>query len=47
MTGRAIAGPASTIGVPGGTAWPIAALAWTALLLAVFVPLCTARYARR
>ncbi len=26
---------------------PVAAsLAWTALLLAVFVPLCTARYAR-
>lgn len=37
---------------PADGAWPlehpvVAALAWTALLLAVFVPLCTARYARR
>lgn len=37
--------------VPANGAWPlehplIASLAWTALLLAVFVPLCTARYAR-
>ena len=36
---------------PANGAWPLehpvtAALAWTALLLAVFVPLCTARYAR-
>jgi hypothetical protein len=30
-----------------GLAPVIASLAWTALLLAVFVPLCTARYARR
>ena len=38
-------------GAPAGGAWPLkhpvaACLAWTALLLAVFVPLCTARYAR-
>jgi ABC-2 type transport system permease protein len=37
---------------PANGAWPlehpvIASLAWTGLLLAVFVPLCTARYARR
>ena len=37
---------------PAGGAWPlvhpvIASLAWIVLLLAVFVPLCTARYARR
>ena len=37
---------------PANGAWPLehpvpAALAWTALLLAVFIPLCTARYARR
>jgi ABC-2 type transport system permease protein len=37
---------------PANGAWPLehpvaASLAWTALLLAVFVPLCTARYARR
>jgi ABC-2 type transport system permease protein len=36
---------------PSNGAWPLehpvtAALAWTALLLLVFVPLCTARYAR-
>jgi hypothetical protein len=36
--------------VPAGGAWPlehpvIASLAWTVLLLAVFVPLCTVRYA--
>ena len=36
---------------PADGAWPLehpvtAALAWTALLLFVFVPLCTARYAR-
>ena len=36
---------------PANGAWPLehpvaATLAWTALLLAVFVPLCTARYAR-
>jgi ABC-2 type transport system permease protein len=36
---------------PANGAWPLehpvtAALGWTALLLAVFVPLCTARYAR-
>jgi ABC-2 type transport system permease protein len=36
---------------PANGAWPLehpvtASLAWTALLLAVFVPLCTARYAR-
>jgi ABC-2 type transport system permease protein len=36
---------------PANGAWPlehpvVASLAWTALLLAVFVPLCTARYAR-
>jgi ABC-2 type transport system permease protein len=36
---------------PANGAWPlehpvIAALGWTALLLVVFVPLCTARYAR-
>jgi ABC-2 type transport system permease protein len=40
-------------GTPEGpaSAWPLAhpvtaSLAWTALLLAVFVPLATARYAR-
>ena len=38
-------------GAPADGAWPLihpvaASLAWTALLLAVFVPLCTARYAR-
>jgi ABC-2 type transport system permease protein len=40
-------------GTPAGPAgaWPLAhpvtaSLAWTALLLAVFVPLATARYAR-
>jgi ABC-2 type transport system permease protein len=37
---------------PANGAWPlehpvVASLAWTALLLAVFVPLATARYARR
>jgi ABC-2 type transport system permease protein len=37
---------------PAGGAWPpehpvIASLGWTVVLLAVFVPLCTARYARR
>lgn len=36
---------------PANGAWPldhpvVASLAWTALLLIVFVPLCTARYAR-
>jgi ABC-2 type transport system permease protein len=36
---------------PANGAWPlehpaVASLAWAALLLAVFVPLCTARYAR-
>jgi ABC-2 type transport system permease protein len=36
---------------PANGAWPLehpvtASLAWTALLLIVFVPLCTARYAR-
>jgi ABC-2 type transport system permease protein len=36
---------------PANGAWPlehpvVASLAWTALLLAVFVPLCTRRYAR-
>jgi ABC-2 type transport system permease protein len=36
---------------PTNGAWPLehpvlASLLWTALLLAVFVPLCTARYAR-
>jgi ABC-2 type transport system permease protein len=36
---------------PANGAWPlehpvVASLAWTALLLAVFVPLCTTRYAR-
>jgi ABC-2 type transport system permease protein len=36
---------------PPGGVWPLehpvsASLMWTALLLAVFVPLCTARYAR-
>ena len=36
---------------PANGAWPLehpvaASLAWTVLLLAVFVPLCTARYAR-
>ncbi len=36
---------------PANGAWPlehpiIASLAWTAILLALFVPLCTARYAR-
>jgi len=36
---------------PASGAWPLehpitASLAWTALLLAVFVPLATARYAR-
>jgi ABC-2 type transport system permease protein len=36
---------------PAGGSWPlehpvVASLAWTALLLAVFVPLCTRRYAR-
>jgi hypothetical protein len=40
----------SAISVPGGgnyRAYPVtASLAWTVLLLAVFVPLCTARYAR-
>ena len=35
----------------GDGAWPLehpiaACLAWTAVLLAVFVPLCAARYAR-
>jgi ABC-2 type transport system permease protein len=40
----------SPVAPPGG-AWPlehpvVASLAWTALLLIVFVPLCTARYAR-
>jgi ABC-2 type transport system permease protein len=39
-------------GAVAGGAWPLehpvtASLAWTALLLAVFVPLATARYARR
>jgi ABC-2 type transport system permease protein len=39
-------------GAAAGGAWPLehpvtASLAWTALLLAVFVPLATARYARR
>ncbi len=39
-------------GAPASGAWPlehpiVASLAWTALLLAVFVPLGTARYARR
>lgn len=39
-------------GAPANGAWPLehpvaASLAWTVLLLAVFVPLCTARYARR
>jgi len=38
--------------VPTNGAWPlehpvIATLAWTAILLAVFVPLCSTRYARR
>jgi ABC-2 type transport system permease protein len=38
--------------VPTNGAWPlehpvIATLTWTAILLAVFVPLCSARYARR
>jgi ABC-2 type transport system permease protein len=38
-------------GAPANGAWPlehpvITSLAWTGLLLAVFVPLCTARYAR-
>jgi ABC-2 type transport system permease protein len=37
---------------PANGAWPlqhpvVACLAWTAVLLAVFVPLCIARYARR
>jgi ABC-2 type transport system permease protein len=37
---------------PANGVWPlehpvVASLAWTALLLAVFVPLCTMRYARR
>lgn len=32
----------SAISVPSGGSYR----AWTALLLAVFVPLCTARYAR-
>jgi ABC-2 type transport system permease protein len=37
--------------VPANGAWPLehpvaASLAWAVLLLAVFVPLCTARYAR-
>jgi ABC-2 type transport system permease protein len=37
--------------IPAGGSWPLehpitASLAWTALLLAVFVPLCTRRYAR-
>ena len=36
---------------PANGAWPlehpvVASLVWTALLLAIFVPLCTARYAR-
>ena len=36
---------------PANGAWPLehpvtASLAWTAFLLAVFVPLCTTRYAR-
>ncbi len=38
--------------VPAGGSWPLehpitATLGWTVLLLAVFVPLCTVRYARR
>lgn len=38
--------------LPANGVWPLehpvtASLAWTALLLAIFVPLCTARYARR
>jgi ABC-2 type transport system permease protein len=42
---------ASILVFPIAGAWPLehpvaASLAWTALLLAVFVPLCTARYAR-
>jgi ABC-2 type transport system permease protein len=38
-------------GSPANGAWPlehpiVASLAWTALLIAIFVPLCTRRYAR-
>jgi ABC-2 type transport system permease protein len=45
---RQLLGSPST---PASGAWPlehpvVASLAWTALLLAVFVPLCTRRYAR-
>jgi hypothetical protein len=44
---NSVYGPAA----PANGAWPlehpvIASLAWTAVLLAVFVPLCTRRYAR-
>jgi len=40
-----------TPATPANGAWPLehpvaAALGWTALLLAIFVPLCTVRYAR-